>query len=178
MQMTVSFSYDFHLDQRLEMKGYISSGLEMIWTSWSNMMKAMAEVVQAPPDKRLNELNVNRFMLRCIVLKLNDNRSTWKISDSQSVESGLTAACRSSSGRGKDNFEGVYLGFNTHAPCGVHQTATRKLCSLAQEWDQGKRASRSIPLVGPLTAGPARLGEPRSLKSTTTQPAVGGQKTF
>ena len=80
MQMTVSFSYDFHLDQRLEMKGYISSGLEMIWTSWSNMMKAMAEVVQAPPDKRLNELNVNRFMLRCIVLKLNDNRSTWKIS--------------------------------------------------------------------------------------------------
>ena len=55
-------------------------------------------------------------MLMCIELILYKNRSTWKISGSQSVKSGLPAACKSSSARGRDNFEEGYLGFNTQEP--------------------------------------------------------------
>ena len=46
-------------------------------------------------------------MLLCIEKRLDQKGRTWKISDSPSVESGLPAACKYGSARGKANIEGV-----------------------------------------------------------------------
>ena len=54
----------------------------------------------------------------CIVLKLTKIGAPGG-SRLVIVESGLPVACKSSSARGKDNFERGYLSFNTQAPCSV-----------------------------------------------------------
>ena len=54
----------------------------------------------------------------CIVLKLTKIGAPGG-SRLVIVESGLPVACKSSSARGKDNFERGYLGFNTQEPCSV-----------------------------------------------------------
>ena len=63
----------------------------------------------------------------CIELILNKNRGTWKISGSQSVKSGLPAACKSSSARDKERqFERGYLDLNTNTPCSLDNRFSRR----------------------------------------------------